>query len=112
MKRSRQAAIDKSVRFYVTPNANHQNIGFSTTTGTELPRYVDLMGLLTNWVEKGVAPPEAPAQTLEELNPPFKVLRSRPLCRYPQYPRYISGDAEQASSYRCTAPAANVTSSK
>jgi hypothetical protein len=112
VKRSGQGAIDKSVRFYVTPNANHQNIGFSTTTGTELPRYVDLMGALVNWVEKGVTPPDPLVQTLEELNPPHKVLRSRPLCRYPQYPRYLSGDAEQAASYRCTAPATAVTSSK
>jgi feruloyl esterase len=112
VKRSGQAAIDKSVRFYVTPNANHQNIGFSTTTGTELPRYVDLMGTLVNWVEKGVTPPDALMQTLEELNPPYKVLRSRPLCRYPQYPRYQSTDPDQAASYRCTAPRTGGASSE
>ena len=107
-----QAAVDKNVRFYVSPNVNHQQIGYSTTTGTELPRQVDLMGMMENWVEKGVAPPDAPVQTLEELNPPYKVLRSRPLCRYPQYPRYKSGDPDLATSYRCTAPAAAVTTSE
>jgi len=30
--------------------------------------------------------------------------RSLPRCSYPKYPRYVSGPADSASSYACTAP--------
>lgn len=105
VKRHGQAAIDKSVRFYVTPNGDHQSIGFSATTGVAQPRYMDLMGTLENWVENDVTPPDALKQTLEEPTPPYKVLRSRPLCRYPKYPRYKGkGDPEKMESYTCAMP--------
>jgi hypothetical protein len=105
VKRHGQAAIDKSVRFYVTPNGDHQSIGYSATTGIAQPCYMDLMGTLENWVENGVTPPDALTQTLEEATPPYKVLRSRPLCRYPKYPRYKGkGDPEKMESYTCAMP--------
>ena len=105
VKRSGQAAVDRSVRFYVTPNASHAGIGFSATTGVAQPRYMDLVGVLQNWVENGVTPPDPIPQTLEEQTPPYKVLRSRPLCRYPKYPRYKGkGDPEKMESYSCAMP--------
>jgi feruloyl esterase len=104
VKRHGQAAIDRAVRFYVTPNGEHGSVGHSATTGTALPHYADLMGALRTWVEKDVAP-ESLVQTLEETTPPYTVLRSRPLCRYPRYPRYKgTGHASDAQSYACVMP--------
>jgi feruloyl esterase len=66
---------------------------------------MDLVGYLENWVEKGVVPPDAIPQTLKEPNAPYTVIRSRPLCRYPKYPRYNgSGDPDRMESYTCAAP--------
>ena len=105
VKHSGQATVDEHMRFYVTPNANHGIVGFSATTGVALPRYMDLIGTLQNWVENGVTPPNALRQTDEEQTPPYTVLRSRPLCRYPNYPRYTGkGDPQKLESYTCAAP--------
>lgn len=104
-KRSGQAKVDKSVRYYVTPNANHGSMGFSATDGTPQARYMDLVTYLEDWVEKGTTPPDAVPQTLMDAKPPYAVQRSRPLCRYPKYPRYNgSGDPDKMESYTCTAP--------
>ena len=104
VKRNGQATVDRVVRFYVTPNAGHSGAGHSARTGVALPRFADLMGVLRTWVEKD-APPDTILQTLEEFTPPYKVLRSRPLCRYPRYPRYKgSGNTDDPQSYACAMP--------
>lgn len=103
--RARQgsAVLDRQLRYYVVPNAGHGGDGASLTTGQAIPSRVDLIGLLTAWVEQGRTPPETPLlQTMDPL-PPFAVRASRPLCRHPQYPRYRgSGDPARADSYACT----------
>ena len=105
VKRHGQQAVDSMTRFYVTPNGNHGSTGYSAKTGDMLPHYVNLLGLLEDWVENGVTPPDAPVQTLKEKKPPYAVVSSRPLCRFPKYPRYRgSGDLKQAESYVCTNP--------
>ena len=104
VKRNGQGVVDQAARLYVTPGADHQGRSFSATTGTAQPRYADLMGALVNWVEKGTAP-DSLVQTWEEALPPYTVLRARPLCRYPRYPRYKgSGAASDANSYTCAMP--------
>jgi hypothetical protein len=104
VKRHGQRDIDRAVRFYVTPNGDHGAGGVSSTTGEPTPRYMDLITALTDWVEKGKAPPDAIEQQLMETKPPYAVSRSRPLCRYPRYPHYRGGDSRWMSGYRCTAP--------
>jgi len=104
-KRHGQAKIDKTVRYYITPNAGHGSAGLSATTSKPLPRYMDLVGYLENWVEKGMPPPDTIPQTLKETMPPYTLIRSRPLCRYPNYARYKgSGDPDKMESYTCAAP--------
>jgi feruloyl esterase len=104
VKRHGQAAVDRVMRFYVTPNAGHSSAGHSATTGTALPRFADFFTPLRTWVEKGTAP-DTLMETLEEFTPPYKVLRTRPLCRYPRYPRYKgSGSLDEAQSYTCAMP--------
>jgi len=91
-----QDKTDQFVRFYVTPGASHM--------GDYVPDSIDLVPLIEKWVENGQAPPESLIQ--EELDPKtFQVLRSRPLCRYPDFPKYNgSGDPNAASSFTCSAP--------
>jgi feruloyl esterase len=106
MKKNDQAAMGRSVRFYVAPNVGHGSYGISATTGEPLPPYVDLITSLADWVEKEIPPPDSVLQTIKDGSPPYTVRVSRPLCRYPNYPRYTGrGDAKQAESYQCTAPA-------
>jgi feruloyl esterase len=100
-----QAKVDKTVRYYVTPNAGHGSVGMSATTGAPQARYMDLVDYLENWVENGATPPDTIPQKLMDTKAPYAVIRSRPLCRYPKYPHYDgSGDSAKMESYSCAAP--------
>jgi hypothetical protein len=41
-----EGGIDRFVRLYVTPGANHESVAVSGTTGQPIPQYVDLLGVL------------------------------------------------------------------
>lgn len=92
-----QAAADEFVEYYTAPGVGHCALG----NGADK---VDLAGPMFEWLEKGSPPSSAPiiASTLFAVQgtPP----KSRPLCRYPQYPKYVGGDANAASSFQCTSP--------
>ncbi len=99
-----KAAVDQSVRLYVMPNAGHGLSGASAR-GVPLPQFHDLTTHLQDWVERGTAPPEPVILVRRDMKQPGPVLGSRPLCRYPQYPKYKgAGDANLADSYECVAP--------
>ena len=77
---------------------------YLATSGEPIPHHIDLFAMVTDWVERGVAPPDAPVLRAMSAAPPFSVSATKPMCRYPLYPRYRgSGDAKQAASYVCTA---------
>jgi Tannase and feruloyl esterase len=98
-------AAKKGMRFYMTPSGDHGSRSFSFPEKVPQARQMDLIEVLTNWVERGIAPPEQVTQVLMAKEPPYAVTRSRPLCQYPQYPKFEGhGDAELASSYRCASP--------
>jgi hypothetical protein len=104
-KQAGKAATDRGLRYYVTPSADHGSKSLSFPDKAPQPRQMDLVGLLTDWVEAGKVPPSAVRQDLMETSAPYTVSRSRPLCLYPNYPRYIgSGDTKLMASYRCAAP--------
>jgi feruloyl esterase len=93
-----QAAADEFTRYYIAPGVNHCAGGPGADT-------TDLLEALDTWVEENVAPGTLTADKVVAGTTTF----SRPLCRYPQYPRYTgpANDAEaakRASSYTCTAP--------
>lgn len=92
VERLGQSAADGFLRLYVTPGADHMGIG--------APSAVDMVEVLSDWVEKGKAPGDL-VQATHELKPPFPVLASRPMCRYPAFPRYRGGDAAKADSFDC-----------
>ena len=89
-----QAAVDSFMRFYVTPGVTHMGLGG--------PDFVDLLGALDAWVDQGQAPADPLVQVAVDPTT-FAVTRSRPMCRYPAYPRYNgSGDVNLASSFTCS----------
>jgi Tannase and feruloyl esterase len=86
--------VDHFARLYVAVGANH--------FGQGAPSQADLITVLENWVEKGIAPPKnITGVTMDPTN--FNVTASRPMCGYGLYPRYNgSGDPNNASSFTCT----------
>ncbi len=104
VSRHGQKTIDAAARYYVEPNLWHGSTGTSAG-GKAIPHYKDMPQMLIDWVENNKAPAELVVETDMDTAPPYTVHSSRPLCRYPQYPRYNgAGDPTQATSYACTAP--------
>ena len=94
-----QAAADKFVRFYLAPGVNHCFGGAGADS-------VDLLTALDKWVSEGTGPG---ALVSTKLNPNGSEALSRPVCVYPQYPRYTgpSNDvnaATKAANYTCSTP--------
>jgi len=87
-------AVDRFVRLYVTPGADHMGVG--------APSSIDMLDVLTAWVEKGKAPGNL-VQGLQDTKPPFTTMSARPMCRYPGYPHYRGGDPSKAESFTCKA---------
>jgi feruloyl esterase len=95
-----QARADAFIRFYVTPGVNHAGEGLMSN-GAAVPSDVDLLGALDSWADEGKAPGTL-TQVTQDVETPFKVMASRPMCRYPLYPRYNGqGDSKAASSFTC-----------
>lgn len=93
-----QAAADEFVRYYIAPGVDHCAGGPGADT-------TDLLTALDAWVTQGSAPGTLSAAKQAGGNTTF----TRPLCRYPQYPRYTgpandATAATQAANYTCTAP--------
>lgn len=87
-----QQALDQSVRFYLIPGYGHGhgvfNAGF------------DALGVLDAWVDKA----QTPDHLVATDNNKGQNRRTRPLCVWPTYPRYVAGDVNRADSFACTAP--------
>jgi feruloyl esterase len=87
------AQVDDFMRLYMVP-------GFQHGSGVFVPS-VDLLGALDNWVTRGTAPETLTATDIAAATNG----RSRPLCRYPLFPRYSGkGNVNQASSFVCSEP--------
>jgi feruloyl esterase len=83
-------AAAEAVRLFLAPGVLHCGGGAG-------PDRFDALTAMENWVEKGV-PPASMLAT--KANSPV----SRPLCPYPQLPRYKgSGDTNDAGNYVCAA---------
>jgi hypothetical protein len=89
-----------SVRLFAVPGVTH------CTGGVGLDM-IDALTALTNWVENG----KAPERIVATINPGNKDVpgewsktRTRPLCPWPAYARYQSGDIESETSFACSMP--------
>lgn len=87
-------------RLYTVPGMTHCGGGPATDR-------FDPLEALVAWVERGEEP-KAIVATVNPANPDLPAswsrTRTRPLCPYPQVPRYSGGDAESAASFRCIDP--------
>ncbi|MEU0793378.1 tannase/feruloyl esterase family alpha/beta hydrolase [Amycolatopsis sp. NPDC005961] len=83
-------ATDAFLRYYVVPGANHANFGTPAVAAAW-----DSLSALERWVDRG-QPPANPVVT------DLSHARTRPLCAYPEWPRYRAGDPNLASSFVCT----------
>ena len=81
-------------RLFMVPGMAHCGGGIG-------PDRHDAMTAIINWVEKGQAPATMVASKVVEN----KVVRTRPLCAYPQVARYTgTGSIDDAANFRCVAP--------
>lgn len=88
-----QAAVDEFFRFYTIPGMGHVTGPFNARIST--------LAALEQWVEQGQAPDELVAVDVNESTSG----RTRPVCRYPEWPRHRgSGGLAQASSFECVPP--------
>lgn len=90
-----QARTDRFVRLYTAPGVDH--------VGSGAPANVDLLEPLVQWVERA-SEPGPMTLVRQEDRPPFAVLDSRPLCRWPRLVTYRAGPTAQASSFECVVP--------
>ncbi len=88
-----QAAVDSFWRFYTVPGLGH---GY----GVFNPAW-DALGALDNWVTNGVAPDNVVG--FDQNTATYG--RTRPLCRYPSFPKYSgSGSNLVYSNFSCVKP--------
>jgi feruloyl esterase len=84
--------LDGFARYYIQPGYGHGRGNFDLR--------LDTLTLLERWVERGEAPG---AITAIDANPGHN-LRTRPLCEYPNWPRYRgTGDLDAAANFECVA---------
>ena len=96
-------------RLFIVPGMSHSRGGPATDQ-------FDIVDALVNWVERGIAPNAitakargkgavVPAAVNTEVPSSWSPGRTRPLCAYPEVPKYKgSGDIEAASSFSCVTP--------
>ena len=86
------AQVDGFVRYYEIP-------GYGHAASSVFNAAWDSLTTLENWVEGSNVPP---AQVVADTaGVPG---RTRPLCAYPAYARYVAGNVNAAGSFTCTAP--------
>jgi feruloyl esterase len=94
-----QSSVDEFIRLYAAPGANHGGRAVNARSGADMPQFLDLLAALDRWVEAGVAPADALMQTTRDGS------ASRPLCRYPAYPRELEQrDPKAPASFACVQP--------
>ncbi len=86
---------DASMEFFLLPGVQHCGGGVG-------PYWVDFMDATTQWVEGGTRPSSRNLTNYKVDLGNGQIILSRPLCRYPSFPKYRgSGDVNSASSFTC-----------
>ena len=85
------ASAKRAVRLYMVPGISECNSGQGTDT-------FDMFRTMEQWVERGRAPQRIRASRAED----GKVVRTRPLCPYPQLATYTgTGSTDDAANFVC-----------
>ena len=88
------ATVRDSYRLFMVPGMGHCGGGDGTST-------FDALAALERWIESGRPPDLIPASRVVNGT----VMRTRPLCAYPQVASYIgSGSTDDAANFICKAP--------
>jgi feruloyl esterase len=98
-----RSTVDRFARFFVLPQTGHGLSGTSYSLDGDgnkvetqpIPNTYDRLTILTEWVEKNVAPGKSINVTAGS--------RSLPMCSYPDFPKYREGPVGSADSYVCSA---------
>jgi len=100
---------DSFVRLFMVPGMQHCGGGPGANSfgqGADYPPFDpehNIYTALEQWVENGAAPPKITATKYVDDTDPLKgVKMTRPLCSYPQVPKYKgSGDTNDAANFVC-----------
>lgn len=80
-----------TARLFMVPGMNHCGGGPGATS-------FDMLAVLERWVEHGIAPEQIPASRIVD----GKIIRTRPLCPYPQVATYNgAGSTGDAANFVC-----------
>ena len=97
-------------RLFLVPGMGHcaggpgpNNIGqLSAPAGSPADPERSVLGALQRWVEEGVAPEYITATKFANDDPSQAVLRTRPICPYPQVAEYNgTGSTDDAANFTC-----------
>jgi len=83
-------AIEDFARLFMVPGMAHCGGGSGTSQ-------FDAQRAIEDWVERGIAPDRIEAERIED----GKVVRTRPLCPYPQVASYRNGNSDRSGSFIC-----------
>jgi feruloyl esterase len=83
-------------RLFVMPGTGHCGGGPGANSA-------DWLGAIAAWMETGQAPDQLPATRTAGFGPPQpdQAPLERPICAWPELPRYQSGDPERPESFTC-----------
>lgn len=96
-----RASTQDFLRLFMVPGADHCALQTQPAPGIDQSG-IDPLTALEQWVEEGIAPSSLIATKRDKGG---KTLWTRPLCPYPQAPRYTgTGDAADAASFVCAEP--------
>ena len=88
-------ATQDFARLFLVPGMRHCG-------GGPGPNQLNLLTPLKNWVERGIAPEKIIAAKSDDNQPKGKLVRSRPICPYPQVAQWLGrGDKNTAASFHC-----------
>ena len=89
-----QHTTNESMRLYMVPGMGHCGGGHG-------PNEFDMLDVLDKWQDED----EVPQAVIAELRENNKVVRSRPLCPYPQVAQYNgSGSIDEDGNFTCVVP--------
>ena len=89
-----KASVDSAVKLFMVPGMGHCG-------GGDGPNEFDMIATLEEWREKG----KTPTQILASKVSDGQVVRTRPLCPFPQVAKYKgTGSIDKAESFACSAP--------
>jgi feruloyl esterase len=89
-----QAPVENAVKLFMVPGMGHCG-------GGDGPNAFDMIATLEQWRENGKTPTEILASKVSD----GQVVRTRPLCPFPQVAKYKgTGSIDKAESFACSAP--------